>query len=186
MDADEAREPTPEIRRRREAWIYRGSTRPVFAIAPQPGQESVWDYPRPPRLERDFRRIVVSHQGRILAQTSRSLRLLETAGPPTFYLPRADVQMDLLEPNASRSICEWKGLAVGFDLRAGPRDVAWSYPCPFPEYEDLAGWLAFYPGRVECFVADERVRAQPGGYYGGWITQEIVGPFKGEAIADGC
>ena len=176
---------TPAILRRRAAWRYRGGHRPPFAIPPAPGQESVWDYPRPPRIEPDPRTVRVRFGELVVAESSRAQRVLETAGAPTFYLPPADVRMDRLVESATRSSCEWKGVAVGFDLVDGPRDVAWSYPRPFPEFAALAGWISFHPGRIECFVADERARPQPGGYYGGWVTHEIVGPIKGEPIAEG-
>jgi len=176
---------TPEVERRRAAWRYRGQRRPPFAIEPAPGQESVWDYPRPPRIEPEGRRVVVRHGADVIAESTRARRVLETAGAPTFYLPRTDVRMDRLAPNATRSFCEWKGVAVGFDRVGGARDVAWCYPRPYPEFESIAGWIAFYPGRIACFVGEERVRPQPGGDYGGWVTDEIVGPIKGEPMADG-
>ena len=152
---------------------------------PAAGQESVWDYPRPPRISPDPRRIIVSCADQIVAESTRSVRVLETAGPPTFYVPPDDVEMSLLSQNDTRSFCEWKGNAVGFDLIGGPRDVAWSYLQTFPEFDAIAGWIAFYPATIECSVDGERVRPQPGAYYGGWITDEIVGPFKGEDVADG-
>jgi uncharacterized protein (DUF427 family) len=169
----------------RRRWIYRGESRPAFARVPAEGQESVWDYPRPPRLSPDPRGLIVSYRDRIVAESTRSVRVLETSGPPTFYLPRDDVRMQWLSENDSRSSCEWKGIAVGFDLIGGPDGVAWSYPQTFPEFDAIEAWLAFYPAKIDCFVDGERVRPQPGGYYGGWITDEIVGPFKGEPIAEG-
>ena len=171
---------SPEIRRRRDHWVYRGETRPPFAHEPGPGQESVWDYPRPPRLEPDPRHIRVVFDNRLLAESRNSLRILETAGPPTFYLPRHDVLMDRLRRSETSLLCEWKGRSTGFDLVDGTREVAWSYLETFIEFEAIRGYFAFYPARVECFVDEERVVTQPGGYYGGWITREIVGPFKGD------
>jgi len=168
------------ILRARADWHYRGDERPGFAREPGPGQESVWDYPRPPRIEPDARHIRVSHRGDTIAESRRAVRILETASPPTVYLPPQDVRMDRLVANHSRSICEWKGEAVGFDLMDGPLDVAWCYPRTFPEFASIAGWIAFYPAKLECWIEDERVRPQPGGYYGGWISHEIVGPVKGE------
>jgi uncharacterized protein (DUF427 family) len=185
MDCNEALSVTDEVRRRRDQWVYRGESRPSFAIAPTADQESVWDYPRPPRVVRDFRHVVVSFEGRVLAESTRAFRVLETAGAPTFYLPPADVRLDRFAESDTRSSCEWKGVGVGLDLIEGPREVAWSYPRTFPEFGEIEGWIGFYPGRVDCSLAGERVRPQPGGYYGGWITDEIVGPFKGEDVADG-
>ena len=169
----------------RNAWTYRGHERPPFARAPGEGEESVWDYPRPPRLVADDRLVEVGLGDRIVARTRRAVRVLETASPPTFYLPPGDVEMDWLVPSGARSFCEWKGIAVDLDLRDGPRSVGWRYPETFPEFEAIAGWPAFYPARLECFVDGERVRPQPGGYYGGWLTREIVGPVKGEPGIDG-
>ncbi|HKJ87311.1 MAG TPA: DUF427 domain-containing protein, partial [Gammaproteobacteria bacterium] len=111
------------------------------------------------------------------------VRVLETAGPPTFYLPPADVDREALAPVEGTTFCEWKGTARYFALAgdSGGGAVAWCYPDPKPEFEGLRDWLAFYPGAVACYVGGERVRAQTGGFYGGWVTDEIVGPFKGEA-----
>lgn len=173
----------PAILRLREKWRYRGDVRPPFAIAPAPGQESVWDYPRPPRVAADSRRVVVAHAGTTIADSRAALRVLETASPPVFYLPPRDVRSELLRSSPATSLCEWKGRARYWSVRVGGRilpDVAWSYPEPFLEFEAIAGYVSFYPGRLECFVDDERVRPQPGGFYGGWVTDEVVGPFKGE------
>ncbi len=119
-----------------------------------------------------------------MASTRRALRMLETASPPTFYLPKADVCIDLLRPSATTSVCEWKGLAHYYSIQAGTRvatDATWTYPKPFAPFGDLLDYFAFYPERVdECTVAGERVSPQPGGFYAGWVTSEIVGPFKGE------
>lgn len=146
--------------------------------------EFVWDYPRPPRVEPvpDQIRIVVD--GVTIADTARAVRVLETSHPPTYYVPPEDVRRDLLSPGAGRSTCEWKGAATYHSLTVGDRrieDVAWSYERPRPGFEGLAGYLAFYPGRVdEAWVGDERARPQAGGFYGGWITSRVSGPFKGE------
>jgi len=165
-----------------DSWIHRGRRRPSFASVPGPGQESVWDYPRPPRIEADARLVEVKSARRVLARTQRALRILETASPPTFYVPPDDVDTSALVPASGRTVCEWKGEAHYWALRdmTGSRPVAWSYPAPSPAFTAITGYLAFYPGRVDCFVAGERVRAQPGDFYGGWITAEVVGPFKGE------
>lgn len=171
-------------RKRRSGWRWDGSERPGFAEEPGPGEESVWDYPRPPRIEEDEREVIVRRQDLLVARTTDALRVLETASPPAFYLPPGDVRTDLLEPAAGSSRCEWKGEARYWSLRTPGGElverVAWSYPDPLPGYEALRRHLSFYPGRIECRVAGERVRPQPGGFYGGWITSEIVGPVKGE------
>ncbi len=172
-----------ELDRARSAWSNRGQARPPFAHKPGKGQESVWDYPRPPALIDDTREVVVMSGETEVARTCRAVRVLETASPPTFYLPPEDVNQDLLIATSGRSFCEWKGGANYFDVRTPEETVAaaaWTYLDPFPEFAALAGWYAFYPSKVACFVSGERVRAQAGGFYGGWITREIVGPFKGE------
>lgn len=167
-------------------WTNTGAERPPFAREPGPGQESVWDYPRPPAIVADTRRIVVGTADDPLATTSGAVRVLETASPPTFYLPPDDVRCDRLVRVAGRSFCEWKGEAEYWALASAPdTSIAWSYPNPLPEFASVTGWLAFYPGRVACFVDDEVVRPQDGGFYGGWITNEVVGPFKGEPGTSG-
>jgi uncharacterized protein (DUF427 family) len=165
-------------------WQYRGRERPPIASKPGPGQESVWDYPRPPRLALDTRRVKVSAAGIAVADSRRAIRVLETASPPTFYLPPDDVDLSLLAPATGGSTCEWKGRAAYWSLLLPDgtclQSVAWSYPHPTPAFAAIAGWLSFYPARLQCEVAGERVRSQPGGFYGGWVTDEIVGPYKGE------
>jgi uncharacterized protein (DUF427 family) len=145
--------------------------------------ESVWDYPRPPRVEASTRRVRVEFGGEVIADTTRAYRVLETSHPPVYYIPPEDVRRECLHPSRRRTWCEFKGEAAYFDLAAGGREVrdaAWSYPAPAPGYEAIRDHLAFYPGRVDAaFVDDEQVRAQPGDFYGGWITADIVGPFKG-------
>lgn len=169
---------TDSVRAARAKWRFRGIARPSFAQEPSPGEESVWDYPRPPRLAPDRRRVRVAHGQRVLADSTRAVRVLETASPPTFYIPPEDVDETLLRPSARTTLCEWKGVAREFDLpeRTG---VAWAYRDTFPEFRALAGYFSFYPARVDCTVDGEPVLPQPGGYYGGWLTREIVGPVKG-------
>lgn len=147
--------------------------------------ESVWDYPRPPRVETSERRIRVELGGDVIADTRRALRVLETSHPPTYYVPLDDVAPDALTPSGGgTTFCEWKGIASYYDFSAGGRRserVAWTYHDPSPGFEELRDAIAFYPGRVDaCFVDDERVVPQPGDFYGGWITSDVVGPFKGE------
>lgn len=165
-----------------DGWRYHGKERPPFALKPAPGQESVWDFPRPPAVRPDGRLVEASVEGMLIARTRQAVRVLETGSPPTFYLPPADVRVDLLQPGVTRTFCEWKGEARYYAVRAGEaviNDAAWCYPHPNPSFSAIAGWFAFYPGRVECRVDGERVRPQPGDFYGGWITRDIAGPFKG-------
>ena len=153
-------------------------------IPPGPGQESVWDYPRPPRLERTQRRIEVWLGGVKIVDTMGAYRVLETSHPPGFYLPRADFASGVLSPAPGSSVCEFKGRASYWTLSAGGRvaqAAAWSYEHPTPAFAPITGYLALYAGRVDrCAVDGEAVTPQPGDFYGGWITGEVVGPFKGE------
>lgn len=146
-------------------------------------RESVWDYPRPPRLERALERLRVVLAGVTVADSARGWRVLETSHPPVYYLPPDDVRMDLLQPAPGRSFCEFKGWARYWTLVVGERrapSAAWSYPDPTPSFAAIADHVAFYASRVDaCFVGEERVTAQEGDFYGGWITSRIVGPFKG-------
>jgi uncharacterized protein (DUF427 family) len=147
-----------------------------------PGEESVWDYPRPPALERTARRVRVELAGVTLAESSAARRVLETSHPPTYYLPPEDVEWDRLSPAAGTSFCEWKGTASYWTATAGGEVVegrCWSYPSPSASFRELTGHVSFYPSEFDCYVDGERVRAQPGNFYGGWVTSEIKGPFKG-------
>jgi uncharacterized protein (DUF427 family) len=167
-------------------WAMRA--RPV-PIVPQPGQESVWDYPRPPRLEPVTSRVRVVLGGVTVADTVRAVRVLETSHPPNYYLPIDDVLAGSLVPAAGASLCEWKGVGRYFDVTDGGRvaaRAAWAYPAPVDEYAVLARMVSFYPAAMDaCFVGDEQVRAQAGGFYGGWITDNVVGPFKGDPGTQG-
>ena len=149
-----------------------------------PGQESVWDYPRPPRVEPSTREVVVVLGGAQVCRTSRALRVLETSHPPVWYLPVADWVPGALVPAGGSSYCEWKGVATYLDVVGGDRRAeraAWTYPDPVPEFRALRGTVAVYPGAMDaCTVDGERVRPQAGGFYGGWVTGDVVGPFKGE------
>ncbi len=180
--------PPDWLRAARDHWQWRGDSRPPFAAMPRAGQSSVWDYPRPPRLAPDFREIVIRWGAVELARTTRALRVLETAHPPSFYLPWDDVARQFLRPAAGSSFCEWKGPASYWTLVDGDRvlpRVAWSYPQPLAGAEALAGCVAFYPGSLDCRVDGAAVSPQPGGFYGGWITPELTGPFKGEPGSEG-
>jgi uncharacterized protein (DUF427 family) len=162
-------------------WNFRGERRPPFAIEPGTGQESVWDYPRPPAIRADNRLVEVTDGGVSIARSQQTYRVCETASPPTFYLPPQDVNLDLLVSVSGRSYCEWKGSAEYWALASKPEHpVAWSYPRPRARFRKLRDYLSFYPGRIECYVAGERVKPQAGSFYGGWITSEITGPFKGD------
>lgn len=154
-------------------------------IEPGPGQESVWDYPRPPRIEPCLRLVTIKFASLEIARSDRALRVLETAGAPTIYIPSSDIRPGSLRPAGGRgSWCEWKGAAKYFDLVAGGREspqAAWTYPQPTPAFSELADHFSFYPARTDgCYLDDERVEPQPGGFYGGWVTADIVGPIKGE------
>jgi uncharacterized protein (DUF427 family) len=157
--------------------------RPDQIEIPGPGQESVWDYPRPPRVERVNQRVRVEFAGIVLAETTRAYRVLETAGAPVYYLPPADVQVQYLQPSPHTTLCEWKGVSRYWSVQVGERraaNAAWSYSAPWSGFEAIQDYLAFYPYLMDaCFVGDERVKPQPGHYYGGWITANITGPFKG-------
>ena len=145
--------------------------------------ERVWDYPRPPALVPCERRVRLELGGTVLADSERALRVLETSHPPTIYVPPADVRMDLLVPVARTSFCEFKGIAHYLDAVVGDRraaEVGWTYPDPVAAYAALRDHVAFYPGRVDAaWLGDEQVHAQEGDFYGGWITSDLVGPFKG-------
>jgi len=158
-------------------------------LEPKAGQESAWDYPRPPRLEKVGERLRVVFNGRTIADTRAGYRVLETSHPPVYYLPSMDAAIEFLQPESGHSWCEFKGQASYWSLNVnGRRSVkaAWSYPAPSHGFREIAGYLAFYASRVdECWVDDERVQPQVGDFYGGWITSRIVGPFKGAAGTSG-
>lgn len=163
-------------------WRWTGRERPPFADVVQAGQESVWDYPRPPALVADAREIVVRVGGVEIVRTTQALRLLETASPPTFYLPFRDARREAFAAAAGASMCEWKGTARYWTITAGGvrrERAAWSYDAPFAPFAAIADHVALYATMAECFVDGERVRPQDGGFYGGWVTDEIVGPWKG-------
>lgn len=153
-------------------------------MTPAPGQESVWDYPRPPRVEATAKRIRVMFAGVTIADTCAAQRVLETSHPPVYYIPRADIRPGCLVEAPGSSGCEWKGQARYFSVVVGERRAeraAWSYPDPTPAFRAILDHVAFYAGPMDaCYVDDELVTPQPGGFYGGWITHDVVGPFKGE------
>lgn len=151
--------------------------------------ENVWDYPRPPRVEPSSERVIVTHAGVVLADTTASLRLLETSHPPTYYLPRDAFADGVLRPRQGASWCEWKGQAAYLDVVVGDEvlpSIAWTYPTPTKGFEVLLDHVALYPGRVDtCTVDGEVVQPQPGNFYGGWITSRVTGPFKGSPGTSG-
>ena len=151
---------------------------------PGPGQESVWDYPRPPAVVPDGRLVMVEFGGVEIVRSERSLRILETSHPPAFYIPPENVRPEYLESSEKSTFCEFKGWAAYFHLKIENRhseNAAWCYSEPSPGYEAIAGFYSFYPAKMdECTVGGHLVTPQSGDFYGGWITPEIVGPFKGE------
>ncbi len=147
--------------------------------------ESVWSYPRPPRVEPLAHRARVEFDGMTIADSRRAMRVLETSHPPVIYFPATDVRQECLREASGSSVCEFKGRAVYWDIVGRDHrapSAAWSYPEPASGYRMLKDYVAFYPGRVDaCYIDDERVQAQEGDFYGGWITADISGPFKGGA-----
>lgn len=156
---------------------------------PGPDQESVWDYPRPPRLEAVSSQVEVIFAGNTIAISLESLRVLETSHPPVYYLPPGSFIPSCVVPSGRTSFCEYKGTATYLNVVFGKNrvaDAAWRYDDPSPGYEALAGHVAFYPGLMDvCLVDGEYVTPQPGGFYGGWVTSKVVGPFKGEPGTEG-
>jgi uncharacterized protein (DUF427 family) len=150
----------------------------------RPGQESVWDYPRPPRVERFDGTLRIVFAGQEIVKTERAFRVLETSHPPNYYIPREDIAAGVLEPVEGSSFCGWKGIAHYFTVRQGESvavKAAWGYADPVSAFRVIKDHVAFYAGPMDaCYVNDEMVVPQPGGFYGGWITSHVAGPFKGE------
>ena len=163
-------------------WQHTGQKRPPFADKLQAGQESVWDYPRPPMIEPFSATVEVIDNDTLVARSVDTLRVLETASPPTIYIPPQDIDMALLADAGGSSFCEWKGRASYSKLvnDSAGTPVAWCYREPFPAFARIRDYLCFYPGRIACYIDGERVQPQPGKFYGGWVTAAIAGPFKGE------
>lgn len=167
----------------RAQWLWRGKERPPFAEIPEQGQISVWDFPRPPEIIREHREIEIHWGPTLVARTNGAWAVRETSHPPTFYLPMSDVIDALLRPAGQGSFCEWKGPALYWDLVNGEHcltRVAWSYPQPLAGAEPLSDCIAFYAHQLHCTVGGAPVVPQSGGFYGGWITPDLSGPFKGE------
>lgn len=154
-------------------------------IEPGPGQESVWDYPRPAVLEDTDKHLKVIFNGETIADTRCAKRVLETSHPPTYYLPPEDIKLEYLTQTSKTSLCEWKGRGNYYTIRVGDQEAqnaAWFYPNPTPNFSALKDYVAFYPHLMDaCYVNDEQVQPQLGNFYGGWVTSDIVGPFKGGA-----
>ena len=152
-------------------------------IQPNPGQESVWDYPRPPRLEDVTKHIQVVFNGVAIADTQNAKRVLETSHPPVYYIPPSDIKMEYLIRTPQSSFCEWKGGAGYYTIAVGDKrleNAGWFYPDPTASFAQIKDYVAFYPHLMDaCYVDGEKVQPQPGNFYGGWITSDIVGPFKG-------
>jgi uncharacterized protein (DUF427 family) len=175
-------------RRARGGWRHSGLERPSFAISPGAGQESVWDYPRPPLLDDEPREVVVRAGDVLIGRSVRCLRVLETASPPTVYIPPGGRGLHPSGARIGQLAVRVEGGGALLDGRGPGRRlerVGWSYGAPFAEFAALKDFVSFYPGRLECYVQGTRVLPQPGGFYGGWITPEIVGPFKGEPGTEG-
>lgn len=159
-----------------------GSMRTPVPETPGPGQESVWDYPRPPRLEVRDEHVIVTVGAVTVAETRRPLRVLETSHPPTYYVPRDDVSERFLVASARRTMCEWKGRASYADLIVAQVRIpgaCWWYDDPTAAFTALTGAVAFYPELVDATIDGERVHGVPGGFYGSWVTSRVTGPFKG-------
>jgi len=152
-------------------------------IPPKLGQESVWDYPRPPRLEDTSKLIEIVFNKVAIAKTNNAKRVLETSHPPIYYIPPDDIAMEFIIAASGSSFCEWKGIAIYHSLQVHDKlleKVAWSYANPTEVFSSIKDYIAFYPHHMECYVDGEKVTPQAGGFYGGWITKDIVGPFKGD------
>lgn len=158
-------------------------------IEPKPGEESVWAYPRPPKIEDCIKLIKIIFNNVIIAETNHAKRVLETSHPPVYYIPPEDIKMNYLTPAENHSFCEWKGEANYYHLTVADKTVryaCWYYPAPIPKLAELKNYMAFYAGKMDaCYIDDELVTPQPGKFYGGWITKNIVGPFKGEEGSEG-
>jgi len=154
-------------------------------IEPKAGQESVWDYPRPPKLELTNKHLKIIFNGETIAETKRAFRVLETSHPPVYYFPPEDARMEFMTETTSSSFCEWKGQAGYYTVMVGGKRVekaAWFYANPTKSFAEIKNHIAFYPSKMDaCYVDGELVQSQEGDFYGSWITSEIVGPFKGGA-----
>ncbi|MEO1040890.1 MAG: DUF427 domain-containing protein [Pseudomonadota bacterium] len=179
------------LKAHRDSWAR--APRPSRIDVPGPGQESVWDYPRPPEVREASAGLRVVFAGEVIAATTNGLKVCETAGAPVYHFPLKDVRQEFLRPVPGTTFCEWKGEAAYFDLVVGDRSsaqAAYTYPDPIDDlgqgFDRIAGAIVFYAGRVdEAWVGEERATPQPGGYYAGWITSAITGPIKGVPGSEG-
>ena len=167
----------------RASWTYRGDNRPFFAEQTGVGQESVWDYPRPPVIQPVQYEISVFFYEKVIAKTKKGVRVIETASAPTYYIPPDDVRVEV-ELSGKESFCEWKGVGESINV-LGQRSAGWRYVRVFEEFSPIANWVSFYPSKVDCFIGEEKVRPQSGGFYGGWVTDMLSGPIKGGANSGG-
>ena len=168
----------PDILAARSKWRYTGHKRPDFAEATAAAEESVWDYPRPPSIVPCSGRVTVYAGEALVADSLQAVRVLETAGAPTIYLPPQDVDESLLTYGELSSVCEWKGVAQTIEV-AGIANAGWRYAQMFVEFAPLYLWPSFYPAKLKCSIDGETAMPQPSGYYGGWVTRKIKGPIKG-------
>ena len=179
----------PELHGEVLKWRTVERLRPEHIVLAGPGQESVWDYPRPPRVEPVSATITVVFHGLTLASSQNAYRVIETSGAPVYYIPQSDINMECLEPSDRQTLCEWKGTSAYFNVNVNNHtaaDAAWTYPQAWGEFAVISGYIAFHPAQMsECWVNQELARPQPGNYYGGWVTDAIVGPFKGEPGSEG-
>lgn len=149
---------------------------------PKQGQESVWNYPRPPALDKSHLLVEVFFGGVQIAKSQSSLRVLETSHPPTFYIPPDDIDAQFFSQTEASSFCEWKGVASYWDITVEKVTVergSWAYLNPAAPFDELRGYFSFYPSLFECYVDGRVVKPQPGKFYGGWVTSDVAGPFKG-------
>jgi len=158
-------------------------------IEPTQGQRSVWDFPRPPAIEAEPRGVTVELNGVVIASTERAKRVLETSLAPSYYIPPEDIDMSKLRKTPGvKTFCEWKGYPTYYDVAAdgaSAEAAAFSYDNPTESFREIAGWVSFYPGKVICRVGGDVAEPQAGGFYSGWITPDVVGPFKGEPGTEG-
>ena len=167
----------------RSAWKYRGDNRPFFAEEPGVGQESVWDYPRPPVIQPVEFEISVFFDEKVIAKTKKGVRVIETASAPTYYISPDDLMVEV-EPSGYESFCEWKGVGESLDVLGQP-NAGWRYVRVYEEFSPIFNWVSFYPSKVDCFIGEEKVSPQSGGFYGGWVTDMLSGPIKGVANSGG-
>lgn len=166
------------IKASRDKWIYNGVIKPPFYVIPSKSQVSVWDFPRPPALIQDSRKVEIYSYSVLILSTTSTLKVCETASPPTWYFPINQLILPLDKVPGMQSGCEWKGQASYYSLDS--KVVGWSYNSPFPEYHDLKGMISFYASKVDCYVDGQKVIPQKSDFYGGWVTPEVIGPFKGD------